>query len=106
MTERHRWARKTEVTNAEPQREDAKEIIERFIRAGDGHYFLLKTGEHYQGYVETEQGEVIKDNAFLFWSSGPMAPDYPVPVQIADIDLTTLHYHNNEDPSWTPFEVK
>ncbi|MES2460387.1 MAG: hypothetical protein V4671_07375 [Armatimonadota bacterium] len=106
LNERHKWARKTEVTNVEPQREDAKEILEQFIKAGEGHYFRLKNGEHYQGYIETEREEVITDDAFLFWSSGPMAPDFPVPVRIADIDLTTLRFHNDEDPDWTPFEVK
>jgi hypothetical protein len=67
------------------------------------NYFRLKNGDHYQGYIDDE---VARDGETItFFSSGPMAPDDPYIVRIADIDLATLAYWDDEKKKWTDFKI-
>ncbi len=71
--------------------DEVKTTLEHFIELGDKHFFRLRDGTPFEGWI-LEVGEMF----LTFADSGPLATEENVTVKLTDIDLSTLAYRSKE----------
>lgn len=60
--------------------------------------FDLLDGTTYQGWIDE-----VKKDTILFYSSGPLAQDEPITVDIANINTDMLYYYDKQRKKWRSY---
>lgn len=63
-------------------------------------YFKLVSGQECQGWISD-----INEETFEYLDSGPLSRDEPYTFAIADIDVKTFAYWDEEIKTWTEYFV-